>query len=155
MKKIDGFDRAILKALQANGRISTLELSDRISLSPTATTERVKRLTKDGYILGYHAALSPILLNKSLLAYIEIKLENTGTEMSTFFNEAVLNVPDILECNMVAGGFDYLVKVRCTDMNAYRDLLGGVINQLPGVRETHTYAVIEEVKSTSSIPISE
>lgn len=154
MKKIDKFDQAILRILQNNGRISSLELADRISLSPTATTERVKRLTRDGYILGYRAILSPILLDKTLLAYVEIKLESTGTDMFDRFKEAVLKVPDIMECNMLAGGFDYLLKVRSTDMASYRILLGETINQLPGVRETHTYAVIEEVKSTSVLPLN-
>lgn len=154
MKPLDEFDRKILKFLQSDGRMSTLDLADQISLSPTATTERVKRLRRRGYIVGYQAVLSPKLLNKNLLSFVEVRLESTGSDIFDRFKEAVEPIDAIMECHMVAGGFDYLLKVRCADMEAYRHLLSETINQLPGVRETNTYAVMEEVKNTNLLPLS-
>ena len=154
MKPLDRYDHKILSMLQLDGRISTLELADKISLSPTATTERVKKLTRDGYIEGYKAVLSAKLLNKNLLSFVEVRLESTGSDIFERFKEAVSHVPEIMECHMVAGGFDYLLKVRCADMSEYRLLLSDKINQLPGVRETNTYTVMEEVKNSGCLPIT-
>ncbi|WP_262693974.1 Lrp/AsnC ligand binding domain-containing protein [Kordiimonas aquimaris] len=153
MKALDRFDHKILKLLQRDGRMSTLDLADKISLSPTATTERVKRLRRDGYIVGYQAVLSPRLLDKNLLSFVEVRLESTGADIFERFSEAVQKIDEIMECHMVAGGFDYLLKIRCADMAAYRFLLSDKINQLPGVRETNTYAVMEEVKNSNLLPL--
>jgi len=153
MKEIDGIDRRILLELQMDGRLTNTELSDRIHLSPTATVERVRRLSRDGYILGYSAILSPEKLNRSLMVFIEVKLERTTPEVFDAFAKAVMKNPDIMECHMVAGGFDYLLKARLPDMAAYRSFLANTILALPGVRETHTYTVMEEVKNSRSLPM--
>lgn len=153
MKDIDRLDRKILRTLQTDGRLTNIELAERISLSPTATAERVKRLTRNGYIEGYSARLSPERLGRNLLVFVEVKLDRTTPEVFDSFAEAVRKCDDVMECHMVAGGFDYLVKARVSGMEAYRAFLADVILPLPGVRETHTYAVMEEVKNTGYLPI--
>lgn len=150
---IDRIDRKILTALQGDGRITNLELADKVGLSPTATAERVKRLTRDGYILGYTAKLDPTRLQRGLLVFVEIKLDRMNPEVFSTFAAAVTRAPEVLECHLIAGGFDYLVKARVRDMDAYRIFLSDVLMALPGVRETHTYPVMEEVKHTSALPI--
>jgi Lrp/AsnC family transcriptional regulator, leucine-responsive regulatory protein len=117
-----------------------------VHLSPTAVLERVKRLTRDGVILGYEARLNPALLGAGLMVFIEVLLDRTLPDVLNHFRAAVQARPEILECHLVAGGFDYLLKTRVADMTAYRALLGNSIWTLPGVRETRTYAVMEEVK---------
>ncbi len=153
MKNIDAMDRSILQALQENGRLTNTELADRINLSQTATAERVKRLTREGYILGYSAHLSPKMLDRSMLVFIEIKLDRTTPEVFETFSTFTRGNPDILECHLVAGGFDYLIKARVSDMDHYRRFLSEALLSLPGVRESHTYAVMEEVKETSHIAV--
>ena len=152
-RQLDKIDLRILRALQADGRISNLKLAETVHLSPTAVLERVKRLTRDGYILGYEARLNPDKLGAGLLVFIEILLDRTVHDVMDSFRAAVQVRPEILECHLVAGGFDYLLKTRVADMAAYRALLGNSIWALPGVRETRTYAVMEEVKNSASLPV--
>ncbi len=153
MKEIDRIDRKILRTLQEDGRLSNIELSERVSLSPTATAERVKRLVREGYVEGFSARLSPEKLGRGLLVFVEVKLDRTTPETFEAFAAAVRCSDDVMECHMVAGGFDYLVKARVGGMDAYRAFLSEVILPLPGVRETHTYAVMEEIKSLSFLPV--
>ena len=136
MKNLDEMDRNILRALQENGRLTNTELAERINLSQTATAERVKRLTREGYILGYSARLSPKMLDRAMLVFIEIKLDRTTPEVFETFANYTRNNPDVLECHMVAGGFDYLVKARVSDMDHYRRFLSEALLSLPGVRES-------------------
>ena len=150
---LDRIDRKILAALQDDGRITNLELADRIGMSATATAERVKRLTRDGFIVGYTARLDPTHLQRGLLVFVEIKLDRMNPEVFTTFASAVKKAPEVLECHLIAGGFDYLVKARVRDMEAYREFLSEVLMMLPGVRETHTYPVMEEVKNTTVLPV--
>jgi len=150
-KELDKIDRRILRLLQADGRLSTLKLAEAVHLSPTAVNERVKRLTRDAYILGYHAQLNPELLGGGMVVFVEVVLDRTTPDVFEAFKAAVKDRPEIMECHMVAGGFDYLIKTRVAHMQAYRDFLGSVLLALPGVRETHTYAVMEEVKNSSAI----
>ena len=153
---IEGLDRTdlrILRVLQDDGRITNLQLAQQVHLSPTAVLERVRRLTRDGFILGYEARLNPDKLGAGLLVFIEVVLDRTTHDAMNIFKAAVQVRPEILECHLVAGGFDYLIKTRVADMNAYRGFVGSVIWALPGVRETRTYAVMEEVKNTTMLPI--
>ncbi|MBT9456340.1 MAG: Lrp/AsnC ligand binding domain-containing protein [Burkholderiaceae bacterium] len=152
-RDIDRIDLRILRALQADGRISNLKLAETVHLSPTAVLERVKRLTRDGYILGYEARLNPAKLGAGMMVFIEVLLDRTAPDVMDNFKAAVQVRPEILECHLVAGGFDYLIKTRVADMPAYRALLASVIWSLPGVRETRTYAVMEEVKNTSALAL--
>jgi Lrp/AsnC family transcriptional regulator, leucine-responsive regulatory protein len=153
MLGIDKIDAKILRVLQKDGRISNLRLAEAVHLSPTAVLERVKRLTRDGYILGYEARLNPDKLGAGMLVFIEVVLDRTTPDVMNAFKAAVQARPEILECHLVAGGFDYLIKTRVADMPAYRQMIASVVWALPGVRETHTYAVMEEVKSTSALAL--
>jgi Lrp/AsnC family leucine-responsive transcriptional regulator len=145
---IDKIDARILRVLQKDGRISNLKLAETVHLSPTAVLERVKRLTREGYILGYEARLGA-----GMLVFVEVLLDRTVHDVMDTFKAAVQVRPEILECHLVAGGFDYLLKTRVADMAAYREFIGTVIWTLPGVRETRTYAVMEEVKNTTALPV--
>ena len=150
---IDKIDRRILRVLQSDGRISNLKLAEEVHLSPTAVLERVKRLTREGYILGYEARLNPSKLDAGLLVFVEVLLDRTVHDVMDTFRAAVQGRAEILEAHLVAGGFDYLLKTRVADMAAYREFIGSVIWTLPGVRETRTYAVIEEVKSSTLLRV--
>jgi Lrp/AsnC family transcriptional regulator, leucine-responsive regulatory protein len=153
MAALDKISKKILSELQNDGRISNVDLAARVNLSPAACLERVRKLQEAGYILGYVAQLNPELLDVSLLVFIEVVLDRTTADVFEAFKKSVQSIPEIMECHMVAGGFDYLVKSRVKDMNAYREFLGKSLLQLKGVRETHTYAVMEEVKNTIRLPI--
>ncbi|MBU4422676.1 MULTISPECIES: Lrp/AsnC ligand binding domain-containing protein [unclassified Acidovorax] len=144
-------DRKILSILQEDGRIANLKLAEAVALSPTAVLARVQRLTRDGFILGYEARLNPLKLGAGMLVFVEVLLDRTTPNVFDQFKAAVQVHPEIMECHMVAGGFDYLLKTRSADMNAYRVFAGNVLWQLPGVRETRTYAVMEEVKHTNHL----
>jgi Lrp/AsnC family transcriptional regulator, leucine-responsive regulatory protein len=153
ISSLDAIDRRILRVLQGDGRISNQRLAEEVHLSPTAVLERVKRLTRDGFILGYEARLNPDKLGAGLLVFIEVLLDRTVHDVMDAFKAAVQARPEILECHLVAGGFDYLLKIRVAHMAAYREFLGTALWTLPGVRETRTYAVMEEVKNTSQLAL--
>ena len=150
---LDRIDRKILSILQEDGRIANLKLAEAVALSPTAVLARVQRLTRDGFILGYEARLNPLKLGAGMLVFVEVLLDRTTANVFDQFKAAVQVHPEIMECHMVAGGFDYLLKTRSADMNAYRVFAGNVLWQLPGVRETRTYAVMEEVKHSNHLPL--
>ncbi len=150
---LDRLDLRILAALQVDGRITNLKLAEAIRLSPTAVLARVQRLTRDGYILGYEARLNPLKLGAGMLVFVEVLLDRTTPNVFDAFKAAVQVRPEIMECHMVAGGFDYLIKTRSADMNDYRNFAGSVLWQLPGVRETRTYAVMEEVKNSARLAL--
>jgi Lrp/AsnC family leucine-responsive transcriptional regulator len=150
---LDRIDLKILKVLQDDGRTSNLKLAEAVALSPTAVLARVQRLARDGYLLGYEARLNPLKLGRGMMVFIEVLLDRTTPNVFEAFKAAVQVHEAIMECHMVAGGFDYLLKTRMADMAAYRDFAGTVLWQLPGVRETRTYAVMEEVKNTTRLPL--
>jgi Lrp/AsnC family leucine-responsive transcriptional regulator len=151
--QLDRIDRKILQALQEDGRLSNLKLAETVALSPTAVLARVQRLSREGFILGYEARLNADKLGAGLMVFVEVLLDKTTPNIFEAFKAAVQVRPEIMECHMVAGGFDYLLKTRMADMNAYREFAGTVLWQLPGVRETRTYAVMEEVKNTTRLPL--
>jgi Lrp/AsnC family leucine-responsive transcriptional regulator len=151
---LDRTDLKILRCLQEDGRISNLKLAEAVALSPTAVLARVQRLSREGYILGYEARLDPHKLGAGLMVFVEVLLDRTTPHVFEAFKAAVQVRPEILECHMVAGGFDYLLKTRMSDMAAYRLFAGTVLWQLPGVRETRTYAVMEEVKNSTRLPLA-
>ena len=150
---IDRIDLKILQALQQDGRLSNLKLAEHVALSPTAVLARVQRLHRGGYILGYEARLDPLKLGAGMMVFVEVLLDRTTPNVFDAFKAAVQVYPEIMECHMVAGGFDYLIKIRLPDMAAYRAFAGSALWQLPGVRETRTYAVMEEVKNTTQLPL--
>lgn len=150
---LDRLDRKILSVLQVDGRITVTDLAERIGLSATATADRMRRLMRDEYIIGFRAELDPMKLGRGLLVFVEVLLDRTSPDVFDAFATQVKRASEVLECHMVAGGFDYLIKSRVRDMTAYRRFLAEVILPLPGVRETRTYAVMEEVKVGAALPL--
>lgn len=152
-KNLDRIDRNILNELQHDGRISNVELSKRVGLSPTPCLERVRRLERQGFIQGYTALLNPHYLDASLLVFIEITLNRGAPDVFEQFNSTVQRLEEIQECYLVSGDFDYLLKTRVTDMSAYRKLLSETLLRLTGVSDTRTYVVMEEIKQSNHLVI--
>jgi Lrp/AsnC family leucine-responsive transcriptional regulator len=150
---LDRIDLRILVELQHNGRLSNVALSKRVNLSPTPCLERVKRLENKGYIKGYHAELNADKLGAGLLVFVQVSLDKTTPDVFSRFRSALTLLDGVQECHMVAGGFDYLLKLRFGDMTSYREFLGKDLATLPGIMQTHTYFVMEEVKHTAAIPL--
>ncbi|MEM7260233.1 MAG: Lrp/AsnC ligand binding domain-containing protein, partial [Pseudomonadota bacterium] len=128
-----------------------VELGEKIGLSTSPCLERVKRLEADGYILGYTAVLNPELMQAGLMVYVEIKLEYDSKNIFEQFRQAALRIPYLLECHLLSGDFDYLMKIRVADMAEYRQLLGDILRDLPGVRDTRSYIVMEIIKETTAL----
>jgi Lrp/AsnC family leucine-responsive transcriptional regulator len=152
-KIIDRIDKNILFELQKDGRLSNVELSKRVGLSPTPCLERVKRLEKEQYITGYQANLNSAKLDLALLIFVEITLSKTSPDVFDDFAAAVHELDVIQECHLVSGDFDFLLKTRVKDMLAYRQLLGDTLLRLPAVSESRTYVVMDEIKSSNMLPI--
>ena len=152
-KPLDSIDLNILRALQKNSRTSNTDLAHSVGLSATPCAERVKRLQNLGYIQGWGAKLNPRLLNLELLVFVEITLLRTSQDVFAEFRDAVVKLPQVLECHLVSGNFDYLLKARVAGMTAYRQLLGETLLTLPGVSDSRTYVVMEEVKEDQALPI--
>ncbi|SEJ67226.1 Lrp/AsnC family transcriptional regulator, leucine-responsive regulatory protein [Sphingomonas sp. OV641] len=150
---LDHIDRNILRALQRNGRITNQELATQAGISPSACFDRLRKLREQGYVSDIVALLDPQKLDRALLVFIEVMLDRTTSNVLEDFAAAVRDMPEILECHMVAGGFDYLLKARVEDMAAYRTFLGNSLFHMTGIRETRTFAVLEEVKYTTALPI--
>jgi len=149
--KLDDADRRILRVLQQDGRITNQDLASACNMSASSCFERVRR--ERGVIMGYTALIDPKYAERELLIFIEVLLDRTTSDIFDQFAARIRRSPEVLECHMVAGGFDYLVKVRMKDMAAYRAFLADTLVVMPGVRETRTYAVMEEVKDTSVLPL--
>ncbi|WP_435336669.1 Lrp/AsnC ligand binding domain-containing protein [Acinetobacter sp. LH3_13] len=154
MRKLDRIDRMILEILQKQGRIAISELAAMVNLSTTPCSERVKRLERDGIIMGYHARLSPELLDKRLLVFLEIKLSAKSGDVFEQVARDLADIPEVLECHLISGEFDYLVKARLKEMSAYRKLLGNILKKLPASASSHSYVVMEEVKESSYLDLN-
>lgn len=141
-------DLNILKNLEQDGRVSSVELARRVGLTTTPCKERVKRLERDGFILGYHAQLNPEKLDKGLVVFVQITLQRTAGNAFKDFTDAIRAIPEVEECHLVAGNFDYLIKARVRDMSDYRAFLGGSLMQLPGVQESTSYPVMEALPTS-------
>lgn len=150
---LDRIDRKILDILQREGRIAITDLAQRVGLSTSPCSERVKRLERTGVISGYHARVAPEALGKMLLVFVEIKLSSKSAEVFDKVRKELLHMPEVLECHLVSGGFDYLVKARLRGMGEYRHLLGDILKKLPVPAESHSYVVMEEVKETLILPV--
>jgi Lrp/AsnC family leucine-responsive transcriptional regulator len=149
-RSLDRIDRLILKHLQANGRKSVSLLAREVHLTTSPCFDRVRRLEAEGYIQGYAALLNPHQLGARLLAFVEVCIDRTTPESLEKFRVSLEALEEVVECHMVAGGFDYLIKVRVRDMDAYRRFLGERLARLPGIAHTQTYVAVQEVKSTLS-----
>ncbi|MEX0298426.1 MAG: Lrp/AsnC ligand binding domain-containing protein [Kordiimonas sp.] len=153
MRQLDKIDQNILETLQQDGRISNVDLARRVNLSPTPCLDRVRRLEKDGYIKGYHAELCPELLKSSFVTFMTVSLNRTTNDVFTDFAAQMARLDEVVECHMVGGGFDYLLKIRTEDMAAFRRFMGEQLSQLPEVTQTHSYFVMEEVKENKAIKV--
>ena len=153
MRDLDRTDLKILDLLQKNGRLTMTELAHQVGLSATPCTERVRRLERDGVITGYHARVNPNSVKASLLVFVEISLAYKSGDIFEEFRRAALRLPNVLECHLVSGDFDYLIKARISEMASYRKLLGSTLLTMPNVRESKSYIVMEEIKETLSLPI--
>lgn len=148
MRKLDRVDRMILDILQKEGRIAISELASRVSLSTTPCSERVKRLERDGVIMGYHARLNPKHLDRNLLVFLEISLSAKSGDVFEQVAKDLMEIPEVQECHLISGDFDYLVKARLKEMTAYRRLLGDLLKKLPSSASSHSYIVMEEIKES-------
>ncbi len=145
---LDHFDLKIIEALSDDGRMSVLQLSKTVGLSKTPCQTRLKRLLDDGYILGFRAVLNQQKLGVDHIAFAEVKLSDTREKALEDFNAAVRKIKEVEECHMIAGAFDYLLKVRTSDIRKYRRVLGEKISSLPSVSSTSTFVVMQSVKET-------
>lgn len=152
-RPLDRIDRRILAALQEDGRQSFTDLADRVGLTTTPCIERVRRLERGGYIKGYQANVDPELLGYSLLVFVEISLSYQSTDAFRNFSQAIEKLPYILECHLISGDADYLLKARLKDMSQYRALLGDMLLQLPGVKNSKSYIVMETTKEHQAVAI--
>lgn len=143
---MDQLDRKIIAALARDGRLSMAELAARVGLSKTPVLARVRRLEKEGYIRGYAALVDHQRMGEGHVAFVQVTLSDTRSAALEAFNRAVVSVPEIEQCHMIAGGFDYLLKVRTRDIAAYRRVLGEHISALPHVAQTSTFVAMETVK---------
>lgn len=151
-RALDRIDLIILDTLQKDGRISNVDLAKRVNLSASPCLDRVKRLEADGYIEQYRAILNNKKLKYGMSAFIQVTLNRTTKDVFTRFRDEVVKIKEVAECHMVAGGFDYLLKLRFEDMDGYREVLG-VIVELPAVSQTNTYVVMEHVKNDLGVPV--
>jgi Lrp/AsnC family leucine-responsive transcriptional regulator len=152
-KRLNRIDSNILRELQADGRLSYAELARRVGLTTTPCMERVKRMEREGIIKGYTALLDAESLAAGLVVFVQIRLARTAQDVFEEFKQAAIALDDVQECYLVSGNFDYLIKARVEDMGAYRELLGETLLTLPGVQESTSYVVMEQVKETLNISI--
>ncbi len=152
-KALDRTDQRILAVLQEHGRMPIVELAERINLTKTPCTERIRRLERDGVIMGYRAELDPEQLGASHVVIVHVTLNQTSDNALELFNEAVKRIPEVQACYLLAGQFDYMLKIRTLDITHYRRVLGDRIGKLPGVQQTHSYVAMEIVKDDKTIAI--
>ncbi len=153
LQDIGKIDRNILRALQRDARISFAELARKVGLSTTPCKQRVKKLEQEGVIRGYQAILNPDALAAGLVVFVQIRLNRTAQDVFEDFKKAALELPEVQECYLVSGNFDYLIKARVADMAAYRALLGDTLLALPGVQESTSYVVMEQVKESLALVV--
>lgn len=151
--QLDRIDRNIVRLLQHNARIAHTEMARRVGLSTTPCKERVRRLEREGVIQHYQAVLDPAALDRALVVFVQIRLNRTSQDIFEEFTAAALDLPEVQECYLVSGNFDYLIKARVADMKAYRGLLGETLLTLPGVQESTSYVVMEQVKESLMLPV--
>lgn len=152
-RELNTIDRNILRVLQRDGRCTYAELSRQVGLSATPCMERVKKLEKDSVIQGYSAIINPEYLDAALVVFVQIRLVRSAQDVFEEFRTAAAALPEVQECYLVSGNFDYLIKARVADMGAYRKFYGETLLTLPGVQDCTSYVVMEQVKETLEIPV--
>ena len=150
---IDRIDRKILDILQREGRLSITELAERIGLSTSPCSERVRRLERAGVIRGYSATVDPAALGRPLLVFVQLTLSSNSGEVFEQMRHELLHEPRVLECHLVSGAFDYLIKARLSAMSEYRDLLAQILRKVPVPAQSNSYVVLEEIKESLTLPV--
>jgi len=153
LQRLNRTDRRLLRLLQQDARTSYAELARQVGLSTTPCKERIKRLEREGIIRSYQAILDPEQLDAGLVVFVQIRLSRTSQDIFEDFKRSAFQLPQVQECYLVSGNFDYLNKARVADMNAYRAFLGETLLTLPGVQESTSYVVMEQVKETLALHI--
>lgn len=151
--ELDATDRRILTVLQKQGRVTNAELSERVNLSPSACHRRVQRLEAEGYIAGFVALLNARKLGRPTTVFVEITLSGQADEVLEAFERAVMQVPDILECHLMAGSADYLLKVVAEDTEDFARIHRQHLARLPGVAQMHSSFALRTVRQTTAIPV--
>ncbi len=144
--KLDSIDRAILRELQTNAKMTLTDIAERVGLSKTPCQQRIKRMEREEIILGYTTRVNYRRLEENHVVFVQVKLHDTRTRALKAFNQAVLEIPEIEECHMMAANYDYLLKIRTGDMGSFRAILGEKISELPHVLQTSTFVAMENVK---------
>jgi len=153
MHLLDRIDRKILDELQREGRMSMTELAERVGLSTTPCTERVRRMEREKIIRGYYARVDPDAVGRGLLVFVELTLSSKSPDVFEQMKRELMHEPRVLECHLVSGRFDYLVKARLSAMREYRDLLGQILRKVPVPAQSHSYVVMEEIKEDLLLPV--
>ena len=152
-KPLDRIDFLILSTLQTDGRISNVDLSKKVNLSASPCLDRVKRLEKEGYIERYGAFINPSKLNYGMTAFVQVSLNSTTSDTFKLFKKEVVKIKEVVECHLIAGGYDYLLKIRFADMVSYRLVLEK-IGELPAISQTSTYIASEQIKQDTGVPFN-
>jgi Lrp/AsnC family transcriptional regulator, leucine-responsive regulatory protein len=153
MPDLDATDRRILETLQKKGRMSNQDLSDRVNLSPSACHRRVQRLEEEGFISGYVALLDPRKMGRMTTVFVEITLQGQADDLLDAFEKAVARVPEVLECHLMAGSADYLIKVAAHDTEDFARIHRRSLSGLPGVRGMQSSFVLRTVRQTTALPV--
>ncbi len=143
---LDRIDTQILEILANDGRLPVTEIAKQVGISKSPCQVRLKRLIAQNYIVGFKAILNAQKLGREHVAFTEVKLSDTREPALDAFNHAIRNIPEIEQCHLIAGDFDYLLKVRTPDINAYRRVLGEAISTLPNVANTSTFVSMQSIK---------
>ena len=151
--ELDRIDRKILDILQRQGRLPMTELAHEVGLSTSPVTERVRRLERVGVITGYHARIDPAALGRPLLVFVELTLSAKSGELFEKLRDELLLEPRVLECHLVSGRFDYLIKARLAGMGEYRELLAQILKKIPVPAQSNSYVVMEEIKEGLTLPV--
>ncbi|UVK52201.1 Lrp/AsnC ligand binding domain-containing protein [Mesorhizobium sp. AR02] len=149
---LDRIDVRILRVLQAEGRLTNAELAVRVNVSAATCHRRTQRLFDEGYITGVRAEIAPVAVGLGALVMVGVVLDRSTPESFAAFEAAVHELKEVLDCNLVAGDFDYLLKIRVRDMADFNKLHGQKLIALPGVRQTRTFFVMKEVKENARLP---
>lgn len=152
-RRLDQYDRSILDVLSTEGRLPVTELANRVGLSKSPCQSRLKRLQEEGFIKGFRAELNAQMLGLEHIAFAEVKLKDTTEKALNDFNREVAKIREVEQCHMIAGQFDYLIKVRTQDIQAYRRVLGEKISTLPHVKSTSTYVSMQAVKEEGLLSV--
>ena len=153
LEDLDSYDRQILRAMQENGRLSISDLSDEVGLSKTPCLTRLRRLEAQGYIQRYKGVLDATKIRQDYVTFVQVKLASTTRRQLQAFSDAVQDIPQIQSCHMMSGGYDFLLKIRTRNMRTYRELLGDVLSELPGIAQTSTFPVMETVKESDDFVV--